>query len=208
MQKVMKIMYECIMILLVMLTIMSIWTENSYNSTINWIVWAVFFTDFLIRFIATRKKWDFIKRNPFLLIAIIPLDQFFQVARIVRLIYLFRIKTIAKYYITPYIEKLTYKSMMIIISIILLLLFVESLVVWNLESAIMTYNDALYTIVGYLLFFGHQIIVIENPISIWFLTGTSIIGIAIQGLALQWIFSKVETIFINLKKRRSLSREC
>lgn len=96
MQKVAQIIYESIMILLVMLTIITIWTEDTYNSTLSWIVWAVFFADFTVRFVMAKAKWDFIKQNPFLLIAIIPFDQFFQVARVVRIIYLFRIKTITK----------------------------------------------------------------------------------------------------------------
>src|SRR5699024_1559237 len=119
----MRIIYETIMILLVLVTIITIWTENTYNSTINWVVWAIFFADFIIRFSLVHEKWNFVKRNPFLIIAIIPFDQFFQLARIVRLIYFFRIKTIAKYYITPYVRKLTYQSITLIIVLVISLLF-------------------------------------------------------------------------------------
>lgn len=110
MQKLMKITYEITMVILVMATIITLWTENSFDSIINLIVWIVFAADFLIRLFRAQEKWTFIKENPFLLIAIIPLDQFFQLARIVRLFYLFRIKTIAKYYVSPYMMKLTYQS--------------------------------------------------------------------------------------------------
>lgn len=207
MQQILKTVYEGIMILLVMLTLITLWNENAYNSTINWIVWGVFFIDFSVRLLATKEKWKFIKQNPFLLIAIIPFDQFFQAARIVRIIYLFRIKTITKYYISPYVRKLTYQSMSIIISIILVLLFVESLVIWNLEGSIQTYYEALFVLCGYLFFFGHDTFIIGNPISVWTLTGISIIGIAIQGLALQWAFNKLEAAFISFKKKRSTSQE-
>src|SRR5690625_509358 len=104
------------MIFLVMLTIITLWTDNTFNPTINWIVWFVFFIDFVSRLVMTKKKWNFIKHNPFLLIAIIPFDQVFQIARIVRVFYLFRIKTIAKYYITPYVRNLTYQSITLIVS--------------------------------------------------------------------------------------------
>jgi voltage-gated potassium channel len=199
MQQIMKTVYEGIMILLVMLTIITLWTENTYNSAFNWIVWGVFFIDFIIRFVMSKEKWTFIKQNPFLLIAVIPFDQFFQVARIVRVIYLFRIKQITKYYITPFVEKLTYQSRTLIILILLSLLLAESFVIWNLESSVSTYYDALYVIFGHLLFFGHQIFVIENPVAIWALTCTSIVGIMIQGLALQWVFTKIETYFESVK---------
>jgi len=194
------------MILLVLATIITIWTENTYNSTINWIVWGVFFTDFMIRFIIAKKKWEFIKKNPFLLIAIIPFDQFFQIARIVRLIYFFRIKTIAKYYITPYIRRLTYQSLTLLIFIILILLLSESFIVWKLESSIHSFLYGIYVVFGHLLFFGHRIFIIDHSVSIWLLTVTSILGVVIQGLALQWVFGKAEIIFQKYKKQRDASK--
>ncbi|GAB3053961.1 transporter [Virgibacillus ainsalahensis] len=202
MQQVLKTIYEGIMVLLVMLTIATIWTEDTYNTTINWIVWGVFVFDFFIRLIMTEEKWNFIKQNPFLVIAIIPFDQFFQVARIVRIVYLFRIKTITKYYISPFVEKLTYRSLLLVGLIILSLLLVESVVVWDLESSINTYADALYVIIGHLMFFGREIFVTDNTITIWLLTGTSIIGVLIQGLALQWVFTKVDSFYKNRKAKK------
>ncbi|WP_229683114.1 transporter [Virgibacillus oceani] len=202
MQQIMKTTYESIMILLVMLTIVTLWSENTYNSTINWIVWAVFFIDFVVRLTVSKEKWNFIKQNPFLVIAIIPFDQFFQIARIVRIIYLFRIKTITKYYISPYIEKLSFQSMSLIGSIILVILFAESLFIWNVESSIQTYYDALFVVFGYLLFFGHEIYIIGNQAAIWTLTGISILGIVVQGIALQWAFTKVETLADKYRKKK------
>lgn len=201
MKKVLKTIYEMIMILLVMVTIITLWTEDTYNSTINWIVWGVFFTDFVVRFITAKEKWAFIKENPFLLIAVIPFDQFFQVARIVRLIYLFRIKTITKYYITPYVEKLTFQSKTLIATVSLSFLFVASIIVWNLENTVSTYFDALFVIFGYLLFFGHRVFEIEDQISIWILTGVSILGIGVQGMALHWVFNRVERFYKQFKNR-------
>ncbi|SEN39896.1 voltage-gated potassium channel [Mesobacillus persicus] len=198
-----KIVYESLMLLLVMLTVVTIWTEETYNSTIHWLVWLVFVIDYFIRLLTSKEKWSFIKRNPFLLIAIIPFDQFFQVARFVRVIYLFRLKTITKYYISPYIEKLTYQSLTVFITILALLLVAESIVIRWLEGSIHTYYDSIYVIFSHLLFFGHQTYVIESPISIWALTGTSIIGILLQGVALQWAFTKFENIYLRLRKTRT-----
>jgi voltage-gated potassium channel len=201
MQKWMKTIYESMMILLVMLTIITLWTENTYNSTINWIVWGIFFVDFLIRFLLSKEKWIFIKQNPFLVIAIIPFDQFFQVARIVRVIYLFRIKTITKYYISPFVDRLTYKSKTLILTMLILLFLTETFLIWNLESSITTYADALFVLLSHLLFFGHKIFEIENTIAIWTLTGVSIIGVVLQGLALQWAFSKTESFYSWIKQK-------
>lgn len=201
MKNVAKVFYESMMILLVIATIITIWRENTYNSTINWVVWAIFFADFLIRFFLAEKKWDFVKRNPFLIIAIIPFDQFFQLARIVRLIYFFRIKTIAKYYITPYVRKLTYQSITLIIVLFISLLFIEALIVWNLEKTIATFVNGLSVVFGHLLFFGHRIYIVNHTVSIWLLTITSILGVVLQGLALQWLFSKIDEYYKKLKQR-------
>ena len=206
MQKLMKLMYEGTMILLVLLTIMTIWTEHTINSTINWIVWGIFFIDFLVRLWLTKNKWGLVKQNPFLILAIIPFDQFFQIARIVRLIYFFRIKTIAKYYITPYVKKLTYQSLTAIgISFFIFVLLV-TIIVWKVEENVITFWESIYVVFSYLFFLGHRIFLIEHTISIFFLTITSILGVVLQGLALQWAFTKAETVYQNYKDKQKRTR--
>lgn len=202
----MKLMYEGTMILLVLLTIMTIWTEHTINSTINWIVWGIFFIDFLVRLWLTKNKWDFVKQNPFLILAIIPFDQFFQIARIVRLIYFFRIKTIAKYYITPYVKKLTYQSLTAIgISFFIFVLLV-TIIVWKVEENVITFWESIYVVFSYLFFLGHRIFLIEHTISIFLLTITSVLGVVLQGLALQWAFTKAETVYQNYKDKQKRTR--
>jgi len=203
MNMILKYMYEAIMVLLVIVTIITLWTDHTFNSTINTIVWMVFFLDFLIRFTMADKKWNYIKSNPFLIIAIIPLDQFFQIARIVRIFYLFRIKTIAKFYILPYIERLTYRALMVFFSLFFILLTSFSGVILTLEAAISSFKDALYVVFGHLLFFGHRIFIIDHLISICLLTIVSISGVIIQGLALQWVFSKLESTFRKAQRENS-----
>jgi len=201
--KIIKSIYEGLMVLLVMLTIMTIWSEQTYNSTINWIVWIIFVVDFIVRLYLTQEKWSFIKSNPFLLIAIIPFDQFFQLARLVRVIYLFRLKTITKYYISPYIEKLTYKSTIFLITILFAFLFIESYFVWIAERSIPSYLSAMYVTFGHLLVFGNQLFEIEKQWIVWSLTGTSIIGLIVQGVALQWAFTKIERYIPRKKDTRN-----
>ena len=205
MQHILKYTYEGLMVFLVMVTIITLWTDNTYNSTINIIVWIVFFVDFIVRLFLAKKKWDYIKSNPFLIIAIIPLDQFFQIARIVRLFYLFRIKTIAKFYITPYVKKLNYRSLIIIASILLIFLMGISSVIWQLEESVNSYFEGVYVVFGHLLFFGHRIFIINHTFSICLLTVISITGVIVQGLALQWAFSKAEGIYHKVKNERSSS---
>lgn len=206
MQTIMKIIYEGIMILLVMLTVVTIWTENTYNSAVNIVVWIIFVLDFVIRLFISKHKWQFVKENPFLIIAIIPFDQFFQMARIVRLFHLFRIKTIAKYYITPYVKKISFQSMTLIFTFLVLLLLLESAIVWRVEASIQTFTESIIVVFGYLLFFGHHLYDIEHSVSVWVLTATSILGVVLQGIALQWAFSKAEDIYKHFKAKQTSSR--
>src|SRR5699024_1220421 len=131
-----------------------------------------------------------IKQNPFLIIAIIPLDQFFQMARIVRLLYFYRIKTIAKYYITTYIKKIRSQSFILIFIVFISIFLGKSFIITSLEQSVHTLFEGMSVVFGHLLFFGHRIFMIEHPFSISLLTVTSIVGVVLQGLALQWALSR------------------
>lgn len=203
MNQLFKYVYESLMVLLVIITIITLWTEHTFNSVINLIVWFVFFCDFLIRFILAKKKWQFIRSNPFLIIAIIPFDQFFQIARIVRIFYLFRIKTIAKFYILPYAQRLTYRALTLFAFVFFLILTVISALILKLETTLTTFNDALFVVFGHLLFFGHRIFMIEHILSVSLLTFVSISGVILQGLALQWVFSRADYLYQKYKHEKS-----
>ncbi|MCD5325706.1 MULTISPECIES: transporter [Pontibacillus] len=192
--KIFKRLYEGIMVLLVMVTIMTLWSDRPYDSVVNWIVWGIFMIDFLIRLVLTKNKWEFVKQNPFLVVAVIPFDQFFQMARIVRIIYLFRIKTITKYYVEPLINRLTYKSKIVLFGLMATLLAIESSLLWMAEGEISTFSDAFLMIGRQLLFFGHQSGISLSTFSIIMLVFTSILGVVLHGLALQWIIEKGERV--------------
>src|SRR5690625_2779141 len=203
MNQLFKYVYEIIMIVLVVATIVTLWTDNTYNTTINTIVWLIFFIDFVVRLFSAKEKWTYIKSNPFLIIAIIPFDQFFQIARIVRIFYLFRIKTIAKFYILPYAQLLTYQALTLFTLLYASILVGISLIVLSVELSIVSFKDAIFVVFGHLLFFGHRIFIIEHLLSISLLTMVSISGVIIQGLALQWVFSRLESMYRKHEQKRS-----
>ncbi|SFL83515.1 voltage-gated potassium channel [Gracilibacillus orientalis] len=195
MQQKARLIYDMTMILLVMVTMLTLWVDHTVNSTINFIVWLVFLIDYIIRIIMAEKKWQFIKKNPFLLLAVIPLDQFFQVARIVRLFYLFRIKTITKYYVTPYIKQLTYTKKMILLLSVPALLLIETIFIWQMGNKLEFWHDAFIIVFQHLFIFANSLESINHFPSILLLTITSIFGVIIQGLVLQWVFDKLEGIW-------------
>ncbi|WP_058307510.1 hypothetical protein [Gracilibacillus massiliensis] len=200
MQQKARIFYDILMILLVVLTILTLWVDHTVNSTINLIVWLIFLVDYIIRIFLVENKWDFIKKNPFLLLAVIPLDQLFQVARIVRIVYLFRIKTITKYYISPYLKKLSYTKKLIILLAVPVLLFIETIVIWQMNNNLAYWYDAFIIVFQHLFIFANSLETIHHFPSIILLTITSIFGVIIQGLVLQWLFDKSEKIWRERKK--------
>ncbi|MGN8647145.1 transporter [Gracilibacillus sp. HCP3S3_G5_1] len=206
MQQKARLIYDMTMILLVVVTILTLWVDHSVNSTINLVVWLVFLIDYIIRLMIAKKKWEFIKKNPFLLLAVIPFDQIFQIARIVRLFYLFRIKTITKYYVTPYIKQLTYMKKIVLLLLVPALLLVETLVIWKLGNKLENWPDAFIVVFQHLFIFAGSLESINHFPSIMLLTLTSIFGVIIQGLVLQWLFEKLEGIWQKQKHIFSSSR--
>ncbi|MGP4042293.1 transporter [Gracilibacillus sp. D59] len=195
MQQKARLIYDMVMILLVMVTILTLWVDHTVNSTINLIVWLVFLIDYIIRIRRAEKKWEFIRKNPFLLLAVIPLDQLFQVARIVRLFYLFRIKTITKYYVTPYIKQLTYAKKIFLLLFVPALLLIETIILWLMDNKLEFWHDAFIVVFQHLFIFANSMDSINHFPSILLLTITSIFGVIIQGLVLQWLFDKLEYIW-------------
>ncbi|WP_036780756.1 hypothetical protein [Pontibacillus chungwhensis] len=199
--RIFKRTYEGIMILLVIATIMTLWSDRPYDSAINWVVWGIFMTDFMVRLVLAENKWKFVKQNPFLVVAVIPFDQFFQMARIVRIIYLFRIKTITKYYIAPIINKLTYRSKVFIFGLFLMILLAESVTLWVLEEGMISFSEAVLMIGRQLMFFGHQSGFPLRTESVVMLVCTSIMGVVLHGLALQWAIERGEKLLKRRKKK-------
>ncbi|MBM7675094.1 transporter [Gracilibacillus alcaliphilus] len=191
----MKYTYDIVMISLVILTILTLWVDHAVNTTVNLVVWLIFLVDYVARIIVAPNRWQFIQKNPFLLLAVIPLDQFFQVARIVRIIYLFRIKTITKYYVTPYLKRLSYTKMILLASIIPIFVLINSCVIWLMNNSLTTWWEALVVTVKHLFVFANSLQTVNHFPTIFLLTVTSILGVLIQGLVLQWLFDRLGALW-------------
>lgn len=198
--KFVRLFYEIAMFFLVLITIISLWNPHSYFNEISAFVWFIFFMDFLIRLSFSKDKWGFIKENPFLVVAIIPLDQFFQVSRIVHIFYLFRIKTLTKFHIKPFLERFSISSKIRLALLLSLFLFVESILLYFMEPALSSFGESILCSISFLFFFGHQYFVLETPFSSIFLVLNSIIGIVIHGFVVQWLFYKIGEFYQKIKK--------
>lgn len=127
MVRIVKIAYEICMISLVILSLIYNWLGENGKIFLK-VTWIIFLIDVSTRFILAKTKKDYVKKNTFDIISIIPLEDSLLLARFARLFRLFRMKTILKRYIgriSSYVERLGFKRITIIsLGVVLLLIHV------------------------------------------------------------------------------------
>ncbi|WP_188454090.1 potassium channel family protein [Virgibacillus oceani] len=149
------LIYELILVILAFLSVFLIFSENVVVRYLDKIVWALFFADVVIRFILAKNKWTFVKKNPFDIIAAIPLDAIFQTARIARLFRILRLFAISNNYFPKFFKilKTNYLDRVLIVAV--LMIVTGGTVVTFTEPNINTFSDGLWwaivttTTVGY-----------------------------------------------------------
>ncbi|SDY14715.1 MULTISPECIES: hypothetical protein [Salimicrobium] len=149
-----KTAYEVFMVLLASLSVATIWQEMQYDSLIVWGTWAIFFLDFLYRFFKSESKLDFVKKHPFIVIAAIPLDAVFQLARFARILHLLRLKSITKYYTKPFLRFLKRQHLGFVAGIISIVIFLLIIPLTWIEDELETYSDAFLSALLSITFFG------------------------------------------------------
>lgn len=128
---------------------------ESQDKALGWFVWGVFVLDYCIRFSLSKSKWEFVKKHPLDLVAMIPLDQLFRSIRLLRLFKLIRLFSIFNRN-SPMLDLLTkkYKIDKIFV-VVICLLFISAFPMYVVEPSFESYGDALWwtvvttTTVGY-----------------------------------------------------------
>ncbi|ELK48927.1 hypothetical protein QRD89_04080 [Halobacillus sp. ACCC02827] len=177
-----KTFYELIMIALAALSVSTIWQKTGYNSIIIWTTWTIFFVDFLYRLHRSDSKWEFIKKNPFIVIAAIPLDAIFQFARFARILHLLRLKSITKYYTMPFIRFLKRQHLWTVTSITFLLIFLLIIPLTLIENELDSYSDAWVSAILSLTFFGRSGFEPETAAGQVIIVTLTIFGVILHGL--------------------------
>lgn len=153
-RNILSAVYELTLAILVIISLVADFPKQ-FGRAFDLFIWIVFVIDYLIRLYLAKKKWKFIKRNPLDLIAIIPLDQIFRGARLVRLIRVIRLLAIIwkKDSIFDNVIK-KFHIDKVFVSVITLL-FVAAISIKLVEPGFDSYGDALWwtvvttTTVGY-----------------------------------------------------------
>lgn len=127
------IVYEVIMLVLISVSVISVFISDEPRpifDLINTIIWGIFLIDIIIRLIRAVSRWHYIKNNPFDIVSIIPLEDFFLLARFARVIKLFRYKNLIKRYLVKLNDvvkkfKLWKITMGVVIGIVILIIVVS-----------------------------------------------------------------------------------
>lgn len=127
------IVYEVIMLVLISVSVISVFISDEPRpifGLINTIIWGIFLIDIITRLIRAVSRWHYIKNNPFDIVSIIPLEDFFLLARFARVIKLFRYKNLIKRYLVKLNEvvkkyKLWKITMSVVFGLVVLIIVVS-----------------------------------------------------------------------------------
>ncbi|WP_101846104.1 hypothetical protein [Halobacillus sp. Marseille-P3879] len=183
--------YELLMLGLASLSIATIWQQTEYDSYIVWGTWGIFFIDFVIRFIHAEHKWEFVKKHPFLVIAVIPLDAVFQFARFARIFHLLRLKSITKYYTLPFIRFLKKQHLSYVAGLTTIVIFILIIPLKNTEPHLTSYFDALIRSIRALLFFGRSNFEPATSAGHIILVILTLFGVVLHGLVISTAFDYI-----------------
>jgi voltage-gated potassium channel len=194
MMKRIKTCYEFFMFLCVIVSVGTIWYQSSYDLWIIWGTWGIFLIDYLVRFYFSTDKVQFMKRNPFDLIALIPLDALFQTAKLARLYRLMRLKTIARHYSNPLIRKMSKNKLPYVLLISFIVILISTIPFYYYEPLVRSYGKAFRWALTSFLFFGNSN---ANPES-W-IGKIVIIQLTILGLSLHAVIMTMVMRFIRIR---------
>lgn len=148
------LIYEIGLALLVILSL-TLDLPSDEGAILDWLIWAVFLVDYIIRLAVSENKWKFFREHPLDFISILPLDQILRTARFVRIIRILRLLMIMNRRTSLFDLFLKKYKVDNLLLIVMTMLFVVALPMKFIEPDIHTYEDALWwaivtmTTVGY-----------------------------------------------------------
>jgi voltage-gated potassium channel len=152
-----KIVYFSYEIILAGLIIFSLVVKLPIDQAriLSWFIWGLFLIDYIVRLLVSQDKWDYVKKHPLELLAIIPIDQLFRTLRLVRVIGLLRLVVLLKRK-DSFLGILTEKYQVDRIFVVVVsLLFLSAIPMYWIEPSFESFEDALWwsivttTTVGY-----------------------------------------------------------
>lgn len=196
------IAYETIMVLLVIVSLSTIFSPNPKLENLHTITWMVFLIDVTVRFIKASTKWRYIKKNPFDILSIIPLEDMFLLGRFARLLRLFRYKNVVKRYLDR-INKILDKIDFVKLTVIVLIFNVSFALILALFSRYDLLISFRFTFLNFFKF-NHQS---ENTDYVFLSIGLKIIGVLYMGVLLNKLLNFGKKRFESYKTRKKKGTE-
>ncbi|OZM56088.1 hypothetical protein CIB95_13345 [Lottiidibacillus patelloidae] len=171
--------YELLLAVLVIFTLIY---DDEYQAALDLFVWGLFVVDYTVRLWLSENKWTFIKSNPLDLIAIIPLDQFFKAARIVRLFRVIRLIAILnrrKSLIDDFLRNYNIDKLFVFI---IAIMFITAIPMKWIEDSFVTYGDAFWWVIVTTTTVGYGDLYPETVIGRIIATFLMIVGVGILGI--------------------------
>ncbi len=166
MKKYLKI-YEMSMLVLALVAIFLLILEMTNNipqgymkayTVVDFFIWLIFVVDYVVRFVMSKQKWQFVKSNIFDLLAIIPFDSIFRAFRIFRAVKILRVFR-ASFFVSRLFERakpfLYTNGLIYVLWVTVIMTLVCGGLISLLEPNIKTFSDGVWwafvtvTTVGY-----------------------------------------------------------
>ncbi|TLS36845.1 ion channel [Pseudalkalibacillus caeni] len=198
-----KTLYEVFLFLCVILSVSTIWYDSPFQTEILYSTWIVFFCDYIVMLYLSEKRWEYIKKHPFDLIALIPLDSIFQGAKLARLYRLWRIKTIAKRFSNPMVGKAMKYTPKHWFLTSFMAVVLSTIPFYFFEPLVNSATDALKWSFGSILFFGNSDVEPETFIGKVLIILLTIIGLVMHALIVKLMLINIDRVKNYRQKKRS-----
>ena len=187
-----KIGYEIFMAILALVSVIFLFNETTLVRIGDKVIWFIFVLDVSYRFFTSKNKIQYLKKNPLDIIAIIPFDSIFRLARLARLVRLARTLVIFKHYTGHLNGILKTNSLDKVLIFLVLVIFTASIPIRYLERSITTYTDAVWWAIVTATTVGYGDISPETIVGRLIAVFLMVFGIGLLGL----VTSSVATYFL------------
>ncbi|WLR60008.1 hypothetical protein [Guptibacillus hwajinpoensis] len=187
-----KRLYQYLLFVCVILSVSTIWYESPFQQAILIGTWIVFFIDYMVFLYLSEDRWEYIKKHPFDLIALIPLDSIFQGAKLARLYRLWRIKTIAKRFSNPILGKAMGMSPQTWFLTSFVFVIVSTFPFYFYEPVVDSFQDAAVWSLGSIIFVGRFSVEPTSFVGKFVIILLTIVGILLHALIVRTVFRYVD----------------
>lgn len=194
------LIYEFLMFLLVLISIFIAFSEDFQALWLDSAIWFLFVVDYTVRLTKAEHKWQYIKKHPFELIAIIPLDAIFRAARFVHIFRIIRLIGIGSRYFKPIYRIMKTSGLDKLLAVTAILLFIIPIPIIMIEPEIKNFPDALWWAIVTTTTVGYGDISPITPIGRALAVVLMLVGIGIIGT-----FTSAITNYLN--KEGAVSRD-